>query len=193
MKIDPSRVTFVENDPTNEILTEELQSGYNAVATWTLYIDGVSTKWYLTTYEHEYRPGRPYSFVYDRSEPDFETLADAQAALVDAYLEANGTESLGPASAGTVSATSTESDVLLAGTSEDRPFGPTSQRDDAASPGFGMHVVIEFNTSPGLAGFQPIRRVVGPFKVWDAADAWVEKHDPASFTVVALVSPDDPA
>ena len=193
MKIDQSRVTFVENDPANTILAEELQSGYNAVRTWTLYIDGVSTEWYLATYEHEYRAGRPYSFVHDSSEPDFETLAEAQAALVDAYADTNGTERLKPASTGTLTESGIDSSGGRAGTSDAPPFGITPQHADTTSPGFGMHVVVEFNTSPGLAGMQPIRRVIGPFKVWDGADEWVEKHNPASYTVVPLVSPDDPA
>ena len=87
MIIDPTRVSFVENDTSNETLIDELSADYKPAKTWSLYIDGVCTGWHLATYETPFRPGRPYSFVYENTEPDFETLADAQTALVNAFVE----------------------------------------------------------------------------------------------------------
>jgi hypothetical protein len=199
MIIDPTRVSFVENDTSNETLIDELSADYKPAKTWSLYIDGVCTGWHLATYETPFRPGRPYSFVYENTEPDFETLADAQTALVNAFVETNGVPALpgssDPAASGTSDpATSVpnaiEDSTTGSGDSAGASFGITPQRRDSG-PAFGMHVVVEFNTSPGLAGAQPIRRVVGPFKIWETADEWVEKHKPASYTVLPLVSPDD--
>lgn len=191
MNIEPSRVSFVENDTSNDTLVEELAAGHNAVKTWTLYIDGECASWYLAMYETPYRPGRPYSFVYETSEPDFETLGEAQTALVNAFVETNGVPALSGGSDLAASAPSASEDSATdAGASAGASFGITPQRREVG-PAFGMHVVVEFNTSPGLAGTQPIRRVIGPFKIWETADEWVEKHKPTSYTVLPLVSPDD--
>jgi hypothetical protein len=194
MNIDPSRVSFVENDTSNETLIEELSGGYKPAKTWTLYIDGVCTGWYLATHEPPFRPGRPYSFIYENTEPDFETLSEAETALANAYVETNSVPALPVAGdspvSGSESSENNGANNGAASAADGAGFGLTPQRSESG-PAFGMHVVVEFNTSPGLAGTQPIRRVVGPFKIWETADEWVEKHKPASYTVLPLGSPDD--